>query len=92
MIPQQDFARNNKKTQQVQYDDDDNHHVQSRIFSYSRIRKSAQDDPSRLFSSRKPILEADDEMWLYPCRNPDRPDAKEIRRLLVKWGIYEDEN
>ena len=51
-----------------------------------------QDDPPRLFSSRKPILEADDEMWLYPCRNPDRPDAKEIRRLLIKWGIYKDED
>ena len=31
-------------------------------------------------------------MWLYPCRNPDRSDAKEIRRLFIKWGIYEDED
>ena len=31
-------------------------------------------------------------MWLYPCRNPNHPDAKEIRRLLIKWGIYEDED
>ena len=24
--------------------------------------------------------------------NPDHPDAKEIRRLLVKWRIYKDED
>ena len=30
-----------KKTQQVQYDDDDNHPVHSNEIGYSRIRKSA---------------------------------------------------
>ena len=59
---------------------------------YGGVSFNEHDDSPRLFSSRKPILDADDEMWLYPCRNPDRPDAKEIRRLLIKWGIYEDED
>ena len=81
-----------KKTQETHYIETDEHHVQKETFSNRGVILYEQDDPPRLFSSRKPILEADDEMWLYPCRNPDRPDAKEIRRLLIKWGIYEDED
>ena len=76
----------------MQYAEDDNHLFQKRIFGNGGIVLYGHDDPPRLFSSRKPILEADDEMWLYSCRKPDHPDAKEIRRLLVKWGIYKDED
>lgn len=35
--------KKNKKTQKIQYDDDDNHHVQRRIFGYCGIILYSQD-------------------------------------------------
>lgn len=43
MLPQHDFAKKTKKTQEVQYADDDNHPVQKRIFGNGRVVNSGHD-------------------------------------------------
>ena len=42
-----------KKTQKVQYNEDDNHHVQKRIFGNSRIKKHGKDGSVLILQSQQ---------------------------------------
>ena len=43
------------------------------------------------FSKKSRIIEPDDEIWLYPCNNKDDWVSQEIRRILIKCRIFNDD-
>ena len=51
---------------------------------------NGKDEPPRLFSKNKLILEANDEMWLHPCLNPNHSNINILRNILIKCGTYKE--